>query len=120
MNSLGIKTADWRSLGIALLIAFVSFFIAMMAWLGWRYRPRQRDPVIEAYTALKLKLAKAGVTSLQHEGPVDYLARAAAALPMLAPQLKELRDIYVGLRYQPNPSTLALSHLRHLVNQLRV
>lgn len=120
MNSLGIKNADWRTLGVALLVAFVGFFIAMMAWLGWRYRPRQRDPVIEAYTALKLKLAKAGVTSLQHEGPVDYLARAAAVLPVLAPQLKELRDIYVGLRYQPNPSVLALSRLRHLVNQLRV
>ncbi len=120
MNALGIRNADWRTLGVALLMTFVGFFIAMMAWLGWRYRPKRRDPTTEAYAALKLKLAKAGVSNLKHEGPVDYLARAAAALPMLAPQLQELRDIYVGLRYQPNPSSLALSRLRHLVNQLRV
>ncbi len=120
MNMLGFKNADWRTLGTALLIAFVSFFLAMMAWLGWRYRPQARDPVTEAYAALKAKLAKGGVHSLQYEGPVDYLARAANVLPALEPQLKELRDIYIGLRYQPNPSVLALSHLRHLVNQLRI
>lgn len=120
MNSLGVTNADWRSLGLALLIAFVGFFVGMMGWLAWRYRPRQRDPVVEAYAALKNKLAKAGVSSQQHEGPVDYLTRAAEALPALSPQLRELCDLYIGLRYEPQPSTQAISRLRYLVNQLRI
>jgi transglutaminase-like putative cysteine protease len=120
MNSLGVKNADWRSLGIALLIAFVSFFIGMMLWMGWRYRPTRRDPVVEAYAALKKKLARAGVAAAPYEGPVDFLTRAAAAKPTLATALQELRDIYVGLRYEPHPDAQTKSRLRHLVNQLRV
>ena len=92
----------------------------MMLWLGWRYRPRQRDPVVEAYAALKRKLAKAGVVATPHEGPVDFLDRAAQAQPALTPRLHELRDLYIALRYQPHPTAEQSGRLRHLVNQLSV
>ncbi|MGE0113903.1 MAG: DUF3488 and DUF4129 domain-containing transglutaminase family protein [Steroidobacteraceae bacterium] len=120
MNSLGIRNADWRDLGMVLLVAFVSFFLGMMAWLGWRYRSKQDDPAVAAYATLKRKLARAGVSSLQHEGPVDFLTRAATLKPALAPQLQELCALYVALRYQPEPLPQTLSRLRQLINRLRV
>lgn len=119
MNALGIKNADWRTLGMALLIALVGFFLSMMAWLTWRYRPRRSDPAVEAYAELKRKLAKAGIVCAPHEGPVDFLSRAAQAKPELSSQLQQLRDVYIALRYEPGPSSQALSQLRYLVNQLR-
>jgi transglutaminase-like putative cysteine protease len=118
LSKLGIKNPDWRTLGWGLLMTFICFFIAMILWLGWKYRPRQRDPVVQAYDALKHKLAKAGITAAAHEGPVDLLTRAAAAKPALATQLAELRDVYIALRYQPDAMPQQLTRLRHLVNQL--
>jgi hypothetical protein len=101
MNSLGIKNADWRTLGIALLIAFVSFFIAMMAWLGWRYRPRQRDPVIEAYTALKLRLAKTGVTACSMKGRWTIWRALLPRYLMLAPQCRNCATFTWGCAINP-------------------
>jgi hypothetical protein len=51
---------------------------------------------------------------------VDFLTRAADSLPRSSEKLRELRDVYIALRYQPKPSIQLLSQLRHLVNQLRV
>ncbi|MGC3980929.1 MAG: DUF3488 and transglutaminase-like domain-containing protein [Steroidobacteraceae bacterium] len=119
MNSLGIANPDWRSLGAALLLTFVAFFIGMMIWLGWRYRPKQHDPAVIAYAALKRKLAQAGFACAPHEGPNDFLTRVALARPALATQLQELRDLYIALRYQPHPAPQALSRLRQLVNQVQ-
>lgn len=120
MSLLGVENADWRKLGIALLIAFIGFFLGMMAWLTWRYRPPRAEPAVEAFAALKRKLARAGVACAPYEGPVDFLTRAAGSLPTSSEKLHELRAVYVALRYGPKPSTQLLSQLRYLVNQLRV
>ncbi len=118
MSLLGFSNPDWRTLGWALLISFISFFAAMMLWLGWKYRPRQRDPVVEAYATLKRKLSRAGIDALPHEGPVDYLSRAALAKPALAGELRELCDLYITLRYTPDARPHLLNRLRQLVRQL--
>ncbi len=120
LGALGIKNPDWRTLGIALLIAFVSFFTIMMLWLGGRFRPARHNAAAETYMALKRKLARAGIASEAHEGPVDFLDRAARLLPAHSIELHELRDVYVALRYLPRPSAQALTRLRHLVNQLDI
>jgi hypothetical protein len=120
MSKLGIDNADWRTLGIALLIAFVGFFLGMMAWLTWRYRPLRAEPAVVAFNKLKRKLARMGIHYLPHEGPVDFLSRAAASLPSVATQLRELCAVYIELRYQPHPSAQLLSRLRRLIEQLRV
>jgi protein-glutamine gamma-glutamyltransferase len=120
MNKLGIENADWRKLGIALLVAFISFFLGMMAWLTWRYRPLRAEPAVAAFNQLKRKLAQVGIHCAAHEGPVDFLTRAADALPASATQLRELCDVYVALRYAPTPSAQLVSQLRQLVRQLQV
>jgi hypothetical protein len=120
MSKLGLDNADWRTLGIALLIAFVGFFLGMMAWLTWRYRPLRAEPAVVAFNKLKRKLARVGIHYVPHEGPVDFLSRAAASLPSVATQLRELCAVYIELRYQPRPSAQLLSRLRRLIEQLRV
>jgi protein-glutamine gamma-glutamyltransferase len=120
LNQLNIEDVQWEYLGLALVAILVAFFAALSAYLAWRFRPRQRDPVVQAYEALCRKLARNAMPRLPYEGPVDYLKRVSGLRPELAPQLAELRSIYISLRYGPSPLTSQLSRLKFLVNQLKV
>jgi len=120
MSKFGIDMADWRQLGVVLIIAFVSFFVAMIAWLTWRYRPRRAEPAVATFNELKRKLARVNVHHAAHEGPVDFLTRATDLLPTAATQLREICSTYVALRYEPAPSKQQLNRLRILIKQLRV
>lgn len=120
MASIGIEDADWRSLGIGLVVALSLFFATLTSWLAWKYRPRRRDPVIQTYAQLCRRLARRDLPRASHEGPSDYLARVAAARPELAATLNEIRTLYVSLRYGPSPLPSQLSRLKFLVGQLKV
>ena len=111
---------QWEYLGLALVAVLATFFAALSAYLAWRFRPRQRDPVVQTYDALCRKLARNEMPRLPYEGPVDYLKRVTGLRPDLALQLAEMRSIYISLRYAPSPLTSQLSRLKFLVNQLRI
>lgn len=119
LEKLNVKDPRWEYLGAALVVALLGFFGALSAYLAWKFKPRSRDPASHVYEQLCRKLAKRGVPRLPHEGPNDYVARAAAARPELAAQLAEVRTVYVGLRYGPTPLPTELSRLKFLVNQLQ-
>jgi transglutaminase-like putative cysteine protease len=118
LKLLNIKNPRWEYLGVGLIAGLVGFFLILSAYLTWKFKPRSRDPVAHVYEQLCRKLAKLGVPRQPHEGPNDYVARAAQARPELATQLAELRSVYVGLRYGPTPLPTQLSRLKFLVNQL--
>jgi hypothetical protein len=65
------------------------------------------------------RLKRRGLVPGAAEGPVAFLARAAAACPDLATDLDEIRSEYVDQRYGPSPSEAGLRRLKHLVNRLR-
>jgi transglutaminase-like putative cysteine protease len=116
---------DAQQLGIALALALVAFFAAMSLYLGWRFRPRARDPLAQIYDQLCRKLAKHGLQRAPHDGPNDYVARVLQARPELTSQLVEARNLYVALRYGPRSwgaqlGRSELSRLKFLVNQLKV
>jgi transglutaminase-like putative cysteine protease len=113
-----IKDPRWEYLGVGLVVGLVGFFLILSAYLTWRFKPRSRDPVAHVYEQLCRKLAKLGVARQPHEGPNDYVARAAQARPELATQLSEVLSVYVGLRYGPTPLPTQFSRLKFLVNQL--
>jgi hypothetical protein len=119
LQKLNFEEARWEYLVLALVLALVGFFLALTAYLAWKFRPRSRDPVAHVYEQMCRKLAKLGWPRLPHEGPNDYVARVARSRPDLAPQLAELRTVYVGLRYGPAPLATQLSRLKFLVNQLQ-
>jgi protein-glutamine gamma-glutamyltransferase len=115
-----IDEAHWEYLGLALILTLVAFFAALTAYLGWRFRPRVRDPVADVYVQLCRKLARLDLPRLAHEGPTDYVTRVVRARPQLSAQLAEMRSLYVNLRYGPAPLASELSRLKFLVNQLKV
>ncbi|HEY0681737.1 MAG TPA: DUF3488 and transglutaminase-like domain-containing protein [Steroidobacter sp.] len=119
LEKLNIKDPRWEYLGVAMILALLGFFGVLSAYLAWKFKPRARDPVAHVYEQLCRKLAKLGVPRLPHEGPNDYVTRAARARPELAVQLAEVRSVYVGLRYGPTPLPTQLSRLKFLVNQLQ-
>ncbi len=117
-NKIGLDVLGWRELGVAMAIALGAFFVILTGYLGWRFRPRVRDPVRQVYEELCRKFAKASLPRYPHEGPIDYLNRLATANPKNARDLSEARDIYVGLRYGPSPNLSNLSRLKYIVNRL--
>lgn len=117
---LGVEELDVRTLGTALVLVFVAFFLSLSGYLAWKFRPRLRDPVRQVYEQLCRKLARAQLAKLPHEGPQAYLDRIAAQRPEIAPRLREAKTIYLDLRYGPAPMKTSLSRLKHVVNQLKV
>lgn len=118
LQSLGVDSTSWRELGIIFAVMLATFFVALSVYLSWHYRSRKRAPVVATYEKLCRKLARAQLQRAPHEGPNDYLERAAAARPELAPVLHEVRVLYNELRYGPAPSDRQLHRLRSLVNKV--
>lgn len=120
LERLGIEDADWEALGMGVVLALAGFFAVLSAWLAWQFRPRPRDPVAQVYDRLCRRLARAQLPRSPHEGPRDYLTRMAAARPVLAADLAEVRTLYLSLRYGPAPLSSQLSRLKFLVSRLKV
>jgi transglutaminase-like putative cysteine protease len=119
LQKLSFEDTRWEYLVVALVLTLLGFFLALTAYLAWRFRPRARDPVAHVYEQMCRKLGKLGFPRQPHEGPNDYVARVALSRPELAQQLAEVRTVYVSLRYGPTPLATQLSRLKFLVNQLQ-
>jgi hypothetical protein len=120
LERLGLKDASLRDLAISFGIVLVGAIVLLSAYLAWQIRPRRRDPLCVVYAYLCEKLAKADLGRHPHEGPRDYLCRAASARPEHAAALAEIRSLYIGLRYGPESLSTQLSRLKYLVNRLRL
>jgi transglutaminase-like putative cysteine protease len=99
--ALGLGANSWAGLAIALTAGFVLAALALAGWLAWELRPRRRDPVLSAWAQLGARLATLGVAPAPAEGPLDYAARVALALPALGTEVTELGSLYVAARYLP-------------------
>jgi len=119
LERLGFKEPDWRTLGLGLAASLAVFFLALSAYLGWKFREPARDWPARLHAEASRKLKRRGVIPGPSEGPVAYLDRAAASCPDLARDLAEIRAVYVALRYGPQPTEADLRRLKHLVNRLR-
>jgi transglutaminase-like putative cysteine protease len=116
MSLAGIRDADWRSLTAAL---FSFLGVMTLILLAWSLRRLARpDPVQRAWRAFCQKLAKRGVERAAHEGPRDYAARAARAIPAARTSILRIGALYIGLRYGAQPSAGGATRLRKLVREL--
>jgi transglutaminase-like putative cysteine protease len=119
LQRLGVDEPDWRTLGLALTAVLAAFFIGLSAWLGWTYRSPERDWPQRLHDQAAALLARRGVTRRAAEGPVDFLARAAAHCPDLRSDLEAIGELYVDLRYGPAPVDGDLQRLKYRVGRLR-
>jgi protein-glutamine gamma-glutamyltransferase len=116
MRSLGMRGADWREMTAALFTALGLLTLALLAWSLRRIaRP---DPVQKAWQSFCRKLAARGVERASHEGPRDYSARAARALPASRRAILRIASLYISLRYGQRASRAGAERLRRLVRQL--
>ena len=118
MLSLGMREADWRSLTATLFTVLGLLTLGLLAWSLRRIaRP---DPVQKAWQAFCRKLAARGVERASHEGPRDYAARAARALPASRRAILRIGSLYIALRYGSRASRAGAERLRRLVRQLEL
>jgi hypothetical protein len=75
--------------------------------------------VQKAWQAFCRKLAARGVVRAPHEGPRDYSARAARALPASRRPILRIAALYIALRYGDRTTKPATARLQRLVRQLR-
>jgi hypothetical protein len=117
LSRFGIDSTDWQSLGLSLVMAFVLFFFGMLVYLTWKFKPARAEPAVRLYEQLQRKLERRGIVRAPHEGPGDFLQRVALIQPAHARQLREIRDMYVALRYESNPDLQSMQRLKQLVNE---
>jgi hypothetical protein len=118
MASIGMRDADWRSLTATLFTFLGAMTLVLLAWSLKRLaRP---DPVQKAWRAFCRKLAARGVERSPSEGPRDYSARAARALPAARLSILRIGELYITLRYGANASAEGARRLRELVRELRL
>ena len=101
LAALGLGSAGWAGIAIALGAGFALAALALAAWLAWELRPRRGDPVQAAWLAACARLARLGIERAPAEGPVDFGRRVARLRPVLAPRVGSLVEAYVALRYLP-------------------
>jgi transglutaminase-like putative cysteine protease len=116
LERLGASEPDWRLLGVGLAGCVAAFFLIMSAYLGWRRRPPPIDWPARLHAEVTARLKRHGLLRAPFEGPVQFLERAARERPELAPQLEEIRTLYVALRYAPHPQAAELRRLKYVVN----
>jgi hypothetical protein len=111
-----MRDADWRAL-TALLFSFLGVMTLFL--LAWSLKRIARpDPVQKAWRAFCQKLAKRGVERAAYEGPRDFSARAARALPAARATILRIGALYITLRYGAQPAADGALQLRRLVREL--
>lgn len=118
LASVGMRDADWRTLTAAL---FTVLGVMTLALLAWSLRRLQRpDPVQGAWRAFCRKLAARGIERSPHEGPRDYAARAARALPSARRPILRIGALYIAQRYGVSASAAGVARLKRMVRELRL
>ncbi len=109
------RFGNWLLIG--LLVGAVGTVVVAFVWWS-RRRPTRRgvDPVAELYAQYCQRLARAGVVRHPSEGPRDFTARAAVALPALAEGIRAVGELYEQLRYgRPEAAADGLQRLRRAI-----
>jgi transglutaminase-like putative cysteine protease len=117
MASIGMRDADWRALTATLFAFLGAMTLVLLAWSLRRLgRP---DPVQKAWRAFCRKLAARGIERAPSEGPRDYAARAAQALPAARRSILGIGALYIALRYGAEASADGIMRLRRMVREFR-
>ncbi len=103
----------WLIGSITLVMLIISYFLLKTARI-------YLDPTQRLYKSYLAKMKRVGLIPLAAEGAHDFAIRAALQLPKQAEAIKEIGEIYNGLRYSKNLSAQQFHRLKNLINQLNI
>ena len=99
LQDFGVERATpERLVGLLLVAGMLALGLAALATSSRWVRTRAEGP-LAAWRRLCARLARLGVARHANEGPRDFAARAATALPEFAPALAAVSARFVALRY---------------------
>ncbi len=119
LSKLGFGDPDWRDFAAALGGGLVIALALLFAWLAFEYRPRRMDPAAAIYHRFTARLARRGLEPAVGEAPRDYAKRLRYLRPDLGTRALAITELYLRLRYLPQPQLAELRLLRGLVAGFR-
>lgn len=107
LERLGLERVDWLRLGFILTVLVTIVFTALAIFLARSAAIPRRDPARRAWDRFCARMARLGVERNNHEGPVDFGARAAKVRADLATAILQITDLYVRARYAQDAQAAA-------------
>jgi transglutaminase-like putative cysteine protease len=107
LDSMGLANRGPVVLIIEILIVAIALLVIYFGWMQLRTRSRA-DRVKTLYERFCRKAARLGVRRDHWEGPSDFSRRAALLLPDQSERIREISNVYIALRYAPEPAGVAL------------
>ncbi len=101
MQLLGFEYMDsgvWSLFALALVFSVLALITLRLVMQG-RVR---RGRTVRLYQTFCRRMAGIGLPRRDREGPLDYSRRTSRVRPDLAPQIREITKLYIGLRYGPH------------------
>ncbi|HUL81287.1 MAG TPA: DUF3488 and transglutaminase-like domain-containing protein [Gammaproteobacteria bacterium] len=117
----GAHAQRWSRLLLLCVGATLAGSLLLSLQLAWRRRRRTTvDEAAHAFSTFVKRLAKLRVAPrAPSEGPVAYGARAEAAVPRAAEEIRAIVGAYLRARYERDADRAALSDLRARVASFR-
>jgi protein-glutamine gamma-glutamyltransferase len=104
LTSMGIASRGPVFLAVEILLVAIALLAIYFVWMQMRTRSRV-DRVKALYEYFCRKTARLGVRRDPCEGPLDFARRAAHSLPNESSRIEQIADLYILLRYAPQPAT---------------
>lgn len=99
LRPLGIEETTWRELAFLIALILVLSAVVGFALILRGGRQPRTDAALRAWALLGRKLGRLGLDRRACEGPTDWIARAAAALPSAQAELWGFAERFVASRY---------------------
>jgi protein-glutamine gamma-glutamyltransferase len=107
LDSMGLANRGPFVLIIEILIVAIALLVIYFGWMQLRTRSRA-DRVKALYERFCRNAARLGVRRDPWEGPADFSRRAALLLPDQSERIRRISNIYIALRYAPDPAGVVL------------
>jgi len=117
LSHIGINSI--KQMAIAMVIAIIVALTALLLFSIYRSRKNQ-DVVSSIYQRFCHKVSVIGLQRQPHEGPVDFAQRIIHQRPDLAPQILQINDLYIALKYRPRHTQQQVRHLQQQVQRLKL
>ncbi len=117
LSRVGMSEPSWENMTLVLFWSVAGLLALLTAWL--LRHMRTLDPVQRLWLRFCARLAQRGSPRAEHEGPADFVARAALRHPGEAQRIRAIGARYIDLRYGELSDPRLLAELRLLVREFK-